>query len=167
MTKRLLLMTLIAAFGLVVVACGGGQPAAPSGDTTATEGAAGGETAGGAAPSGETAVTVKTLDTLMNGFDPADVTASAGQTVNLTLDNSGQALEHSWVLLSADETKESAVTIQQTGDEDRKQFELQVQPGATASGSFQAPSEPGTYVVVCHIPGHAAAGMLGTLTVEP
>lgn len=192
MTKRVVLMLTVAlALGLTVVACGGQQPAQPSvpegaattvsgavteaavGAATEVSGAATEVTTGAAteisgAPGGGMATyTVKTLDTLVNGLEPADITAKPGETVDVILDNTGQTLEHSWVLLTKDQTKESAITVQQTGDEDRKLFEMGVKPGETASGAFQAPTEPGTYIVVCHIPGHAAAGMVGSLTVEP
>jgi mono/diheme cytochrome c family protein len=38
--------------------------------------------------------------------------------------------------------------------------------GHGATSSFQATLKPGTYTFLCDVPGHAAAGMKGTLTVK-
>jgi uncharacterized cupredoxin-like copper-binding protein len=44
------------------------------------------------------------------------------------------------------------------------QTKLEVQPGQSGSKSFTLPA--GTYEVYCSQPGHEAAGMKGTLTVQ-
>jgi uncharacterized cupredoxin-like copper-binding protein len=38
-------------------------------------------------------------------------------------------------------------------------------PATTGRGGFIAPG-PGDYVFYCNVPGHAVAGMIGTLTVR-
>ena len=38
--------------------------------------------------------------------------------------------------------------------------------GQGATSSFQVTLKPGTYTFLCDVPGHAAAGMKGTLTVK-
>jgi plastocyanin len=38
--------------------------------------------------------------------------------------------------------------------------------GTGGTSSFQATLKPGTYTFLCDVPGHAAAGMKGTLTVK-
>ena len=153
MTKRLFGLTALAVIVTVgLAACGGG--AAPA--DTGTEGE------GGAAGSAD--FTVLTHDTFK--YEPNTWTAAAGATVNLTLDNSGQALEHSFVLLNEGVTEADAVSITPDGDADKKYFSLVVPIGETASGTFTAPATAGDYVVVCTVAGHAAGGMLGTFTVQ-
>ena len=55
------------------------------------------------------------------------------------------------------------------GDEDEANiyWEVEVQPGQSATTTFTAPSEPGEYYVTCGIEGHLEAGMIGSLTVVP
>jgi len=80
-------------------------------------------------------------------FQPNTLTAKVGQTVNVTLDNTG-ALEHSFLV-----------------------DELSVDSGVVAGGSKKvvsfAPSAAGTYTFYCNISGHKEGGMTGTLTVSP
>jgi nitrite reductase (NO-forming) len=93
-------------------------------------------------------------------YDPTSLTVPAGSNVTITLENAG-ALEHSWLLVPADVdpatvTEEDVINGATSGN---------VPAGESARISFEAP-EPGTYQYVCHIPGHAAGGMVGTFTVE-
>ena len=98
------------------------------------------------------------LDTF--AFAPDTASANAGGQVEVTLDNVG-ALEHSWTLVSADAdattvTEADALTGATTGT---------VQPGESKTISFTAPAA-GSYQFVCTIPGHAAAGMVGPMTIN-
>ena len=95
-------------------------------------------------------------------FDPTTWTVSAGQPVKLTITNKG-ANEHEWVLLK----KGTAVTQPfDADDEDKVFWEIEAQPGETKTETFTAPSEPGTYTVVCGIPAHLEQGMQATLVVK-
>jgi uncharacterized cupredoxin-like copper-binding protein len=80
-------------------------------------------------------------------FQPSTLTAQVGQTVNVTLDNTG-ALEHSFLI-----------------------DELSVDSGVVAPASQKTisftPSAAGTYTFYCNIAGHREGGMTGTLTVNP
>ena len=78
-------------------------------------------------------------------FDPATVTITAGDTVNLALVNDGAAFHD--------------LTIPALG------FMLDARAGEEASGSLTV-DEPGSYDFECSVPGHAEAGMRGTLIVE-
>jgi len=78
-------------------------------------------------------------------FDPATVTITAGDTVNLALVNDGRAFHD--------------LTIPALG------FLLDAEAGGETSGSLTV-DEPGTYEFECSVPGHAEAGMRGTLIVE-
>ncbi len=44
-------------------------------------------------------------------------------------------------------------------------WEAEVQPDDTVTLSFIAPDQPNTYQIVCGMPGHLQAGMVGTLDV--
>lgn len=108
--------------------------------------------------SGPTALSFEGNDTFQ--FTPATATVSSGAEVEVTLTNVG-ALEHSWVLVASDAdpltvTDSAAINGATTGT---------VAGGQTGDVTFTAPSA-GSYQFVCTIPGHAAAGMVGTLTVN-
>jgi uncharacterized cupredoxin-like copper-binding protein len=94
-------------------------------------------------------------------FIPDTFTVPAGATVSLALKNSG-ALEHSFVIMKAG-TQASVPFSQQ--DQANIYFQVKVEAGQNTTTSFTAPSTPGTYEVVCDIPGHLEQGMKATLTV--
>ncbi|MFL7892856.1 MAG: plastocyanin/azurin family copper-binding protein [Anaerolineales bacterium] len=95
-------------------------------------------------------------------FEPTNWTVSAGNEVELTLTNDG-TLEHEWVIIK----QGMEVTIPfDEDDEDKVYWEMEAQPGETKTETFTAPSEAGTYTVVCGIPAHLEQGMTGTLIVE-
>ena len=78
-------------------------------------------------------------------FEPAEVRIDAGVTVNLTIDNEGAAF-HDLTIPALD-------------------FLLAADGGSQATGSLTI-VEPGSYEFLCSVPGHAQAGMTGTLLVE-
>jgi uncharacterized cupredoxin-like copper-binding protein len=96
-------------------------------------------------------------------FSPASYTVPAGAEVTLELTNNG-AVEHNWVLL-----RQGAQVTSPFGEDDEAQILYRATLGAGMSQTFTftAPDEPGTYPVVCSVPGHHEAGMQGRLTVEP
>ncbi len=122
---------------LVLAACGGGQPEEPE----------------------QVALNIKGQDSF--SYAPNTLSVPLGAQVSLTLENVG-VLEHSWVLISngvdpvaADET--DALGGASTGV---------IAGGESKTITFTAPPA-GTYTFVCTVPGHAAAGKIGTLTVTP
>lgn len=101
---------------------------------------------GGASPTSAAAsINVVGLDTFK--FEPAALSAKAGQEVTVNLENKGN-LDHSFII---DElgVKLEAVTA-----------------GTTGRVTF-TPSTAGTYTFYCDVPGHQAAGMVGTITINP
>lgn len=94
-------------------------------------------------------------------YDPDTLTVPTGASISLTLENAG-VLDHSWVLLpngtdplAANET--DALGGASTG----------ILPGGQSKTITFAAPPAGTYTFVCTVPGHAAAGKIGALTVEP
>ncbi len=117
---------------------GGGGAATASPSTTAAAAASSGGAGSGAAPG--------TLD-IEGGdlyFKPKELTAPAGPvTINLT--NKG-LIQHNLLI-----------------QEDPSFTKIDLAPGASGSGTFQA--KPGTYTLYCDIAGHRPAGMEAKLTV--
>ena len=95
-------------------------------------------------------------------FEPTSYTVSAGEQVELTLKNDG-TLEHEWVIIK----NGMEVTIPFDADDEEKVFwEIEAGPGETKTETFTAPSEAGTYTIVCGTPTHLEQGMSGTLIVK-
>ena len=94
-------------------------------------------------------------------FQPTTFTVPAGKEISFKASNSGGVV-HSFVIMNQGQ---SAGT--EYNDEDRPNvyWEVEIQPGGSADTTFTAPTEPGDYEVICHIPGHLQAGMVGKLTV--
>ncbi len=123
--RSLFLVAAIAMVALFAVACGGGA-----------------STGGGG---GGNALNVTVTNTEFK-FDPSNIEAKAGQTINLTVVNKG-SIRHTWVLPAAN-------------------VKVVIEPGQTLTKSFNAPSAPGTYDIVCDEAGHKEAGMVGKLVVK-
>ena len=81
-------------------------------------------------------------------FEPSSVIVKAGQPVELTLHNGGE---------TAHDFSMSAGVAQPV--------KLSAAGGQTASVTFSV-SSPGTYSFDCSMPGHATAGMRGTLIAQ-
>ena len=80
-------------------------------------------------------------------FEPATVTVTAGEWVVLEFTNEDTVV-HDWMV------------------EGVPNLDVPARPGQTAKLRFVLDT-PGTYMVMCSIPGHAEAGMVGELVVEP
>jgi Cu+-exporting ATPase len=78
-------------------------------------------------------------------FAPADVTVRAGQWILVEFTNDDPVV-HDWMVESVPNA------------------DVPARPGQTARLRFVL-NEPGTYTVLCSIPGHAEGGMVGTLKV--
>lgn len=133
--KRVLFVLLLLAAATFMTACGGEE----------------------AAESEPFAITVSGDDAFV--YDPGTITVAAGTEVNLTFKNIG-ALDHNWILVTED-TDPLTVT-------DASAFagiNVGLIPGnSEKTYTFTAPAA-GTYKYVCTVAGHAAGGMVGTLTV--
>jgi plastocyanin len=114
----------------------------------ASEEKAGGEAATGSQPSGGASETLKlSAEPSEIAFNTTQLTAKKAGKVTIDFNNPS-ALEHD-------------VAIEQGG----KQIAIS-ETIAEGSTSVSANLKPGTYTFLCTIPGHAEAGMEGTLTVK-
>jgi plastocyanin len=82
-------------------------------------------------------------------FDPNEIDVSAGEEIAMRLHSEDQT--HDFV-------------IEAKGREP-KEHVVEVQGGKTATGGFSI-ADPGNYTFYCSLPGHRAAGMVGTITVS-
>jgi plastocyanin len=133
--KRLLFVLLLLVAAALLAACGGEEASGPE----------------------PFAITITGDDAFV--YDPASFSVETGAEVNLTFKNIG-GLDHNWIVVTED-TDVLTVT-------DASAY-AGINAGMTTGGSektftFTAP-EPGTYKYVCTVAGHAAGGMVGTLTV--
>ncbi len=95
-------------------------------------------------------------------FTPATFTVPAGQPISVEFVNEGAAA-HSFVIMQAGYQVKGQFT-----DADKAHVywqEASVAPGQSVKATFQAPSQPGDYQVVCAVPGHFEAGMMAKLIV--
>jgi nitrite reductase (NO-forming) len=134
---RTQLGTLILVAGVTLTAAGC-APAATGGPGAGTAASA------PASATGAQPVTVAVGNSMQ--FAPRSLTVRAGQPVELTLRNGG-GIPHDFALAegASDPVK------------------IEAQGGQAARGAFTIDT-PGTYPFVCTVPGHAAAGMTGTIT---
>jgi plastocyanin len=134
--KVLILGSLALLLVLVLTACSGG----------------GGSSSGG---SNNVSVTASEFK-----FDPADVTVTSGQTVNVSLKNTG-SVDHTWVVLKQGVNDTTSTQF----SADQALVTVKAAAGQTGTGSFTAPAA-GQYEIICDVPGHLDSGMKGTLTVK-
>ena len=144
MSKKLIVLLAVMAMGLLLAACGGGSDG-DSDDMAAPE---------------PVSLTFAGLDEFR--YDPDAASVAAGAPVTVTFDNQG-ALEHDWMLV-ADGTDLTALTVDNALMPEAHSGVLAA--GTSKTFTFTAPTA-GTYKIVCTVPGHAAAGMVGTFTVTP
>ena len=97
-------------------------------------------------------------------FKPSSLTVKQGATIRFVLTNVGQ-IRHEFVIGTADEVREHKQTMQQMPNmahEDPNALSLE--PGQTKSLVWQF-TNPGVVQIACLVPGHYAAGMVGTVRV--
>jgi nitrite reductase (NO-forming) len=160
--------------GPVAVAPAGVQPAltikeAPAAAQVAQTGQTASQQPAPAA--GVTEVTVTATDLK---FTPNSLTLPVGQRVRLTFVNDG-AMEHDWDIHLAAPATDVRVISAASGLSSKLAAQLTAltakgtpYAAAPAGGSTViefTPTEAGVYAMECMVPGHAAAGMKGTVTI--
>ncbi len=101
-------------------------------------------------------------------FEPAALTVRAGETVQFQVTNSG-ALDHEFVLgdehMQMQHEQEMRGQGGMPGMQHGASSAVDVPPGQTRTLTFTFPATSGTYLYGCHVSGHYAAGMRGTVTI--
>ena len=143
--RRLPLIAAAVALATLVAACGETRE---SGSAT-TVGAA-------ATPSGARTVNVAMQDIK---FDQTTLTVTAGETIDFRFTNTGK-IAHDAFIGDNDAQMEHEREMSQMGNMSHSADEaaITVQPGAAGELAYTF-TEPGTYEVGCHQPGHYGAGM--------
>jgi uncharacterized cupredoxin-like copper-binding protein len=94
-------------------------------------------------------------------FEPASVTVPVGQPVRFVLANT-DPIDHEWIVGDA-----ATHARHRTGTEpahDARPTEITL-PAMSERRTTITFGEPGTLTFICHLPGHEAYGMTGTLIV--
>jgi uncharacterized cupredoxin-like copper-binding protein len=94
-------------------------------------------------------------------FSPNEFTVPAGAEISLKVTHDG-AVAHEFIIMNYGT---DAGHMFDEDDAPNVYWKIKVEPGITEAISFTAPQEPGVYQIVCGMPGHLQAGMVGTLTV--
>jgi uncharacterized cupredoxin-like copper-binding protein len=104
-----------------------------------------------------------TLNVSMTDFSysPNELLVPAGQEVTLNISNNG-AVIHNLIIMKAGTDLAQDFDAE---DEANVYWRIEVEPGDSATGLFNAPSSPGEYLIVCSTAGHYVAGMTGKLVV--
>ena len=96
-------------------------------------------------------------------FEPETVRAKAGEPITITLRND-DPLEHEWIVGPPDVHERHRTGTEPFHDEIPTEVTVPALSTRITTVTFE---EPGEYRYVCHLPGHEAYGMVGTLVVEP
>jgi uncharacterized cupredoxin-like copper-binding protein len=100
-------------------------------------------------------------------FEPNSITVEAGKPVEFTLMNNG-AVEHDFVIEVIpviDVSSSGSGEHHMSGDHSKFDLHTSTPAGETSTLTF-TPTEPGTYQIICSVPGHKEAGMTGELIVK-
>ena len=150
-TRRLPLLVGLVALTTLVAACGETRQ---SSSTNVGDGAVTG---------------ARTVDVAMEDieFDQTTLTVKTGETIDFRFTNTGQIAHDAFIGDDAAQMDHEA-EMGEMGDAEghgMQEGAIALQPGESGQLSYTF-SEPGTFEVGCHQPGHYAAGMKIDVTVE-
>jgi uncharacterized cupredoxin-like copper-binding protein len=94
-------------------------------------------------------------------YEPARITVAAGDPVTFVLRND-DPIDHEWIVGDA-----AVHARHRTGTEPvhgARPTEVSIPAGSSRETTVRFDT-PGTYLYICHLPGHEAYGMVGTLIV--
>ena len=112
---------------------------------------------GGSADASEVTVRVH-----YSRFEPDALTVKAGQPVTFTLQND-DPIEHEWIIGTADVHERHRTGAEPFHGTVPTEVTL---PSLSTRVTTVTFDEPGVYQYICHLPGHEAYGMTGTVVVE-
>jgi plastocyanin len=117
---------------------------------------AAGGCAGGADAEDEATIAIR-----YSKFLPDVLTARAGEPVTITLRND-DPIGHEWIVGKVDVHARHRTGTEPSHDAIPTEVTIPALDERTTTVTFD---EPGEYAYICHLPGHEAYGMVGTLRV--
>ncbi len=103
----------------------------------------------------------ETIGIHYSGFDRSSIRVPAGVAVTVVLRND-DPIDHEWIVGDA-ATQARHRTGSEAAHGDRPS-EVTIPAGATRTTTITF-ATPGTYLFICHLPGHEAYGMIGRVIV--
>jgi uncharacterized cupredoxin-like copper-binding protein len=94
-------------------------------------------------------------------FNPNEFTVPAGEDITIKVAHNG-TMEHSFIVMKY---ATDAGEMFDEADKTNVYWEVDLQPGDSETVLFRAPGTPGTYQIICGMPGHLQSGMIGKLIV--
>ena len=94
-------------------------------------------------------------------FSPNEYTVRAGEEITLNITHAG-TMEHDFIVMKYGT---DAGDMFDEADQPNVYWQMELQPGDSKTIVFSAPEQPGTYQVICGMPGHLQSGMVGKLIV--
>ena len=183
MRRSTIRLAAVAAAGLLLAACGGGNDTA--GEDAATSALPGTEmddmdhdmdmgddmdVSGDYGEPADASEADRTIEVTVDNelaFDPDEFEVAAGEVVTFQISNTGD-IEHEFVL-GDEQAQQQMAEEMGAGDGHAHSGEMSnavtIHGGETAELTWRFPDEATTVLVGCHVPGHYEAGMRGTVTV--
>ena len=96
-------------------------------------------------------------------YDPAEIRVPAGRPITFVITNT-DPIDHEWIVGDA-----ATQQRHRTGTEPvhaSRPTEVTIPAGQSRETTVTF-TTPGTYLYICHLPGHEAYGMVGELVVTP
>lgn len=94
-------------------------------------------------------------------FNPNEFIIQAGEDITVEAAHNG-TMEHSFIVMKY---AKDAGEVFDEADKANVYWEVDLQPGDSETVHFRAPDVPGTYQIICGMPGHLQSGMIGKLVV--
>jgi uncharacterized cupredoxin-like copper-binding protein len=104
----------------------------------------------------------ETLTIHFSKFSPGTITVPAGEPVTIRLVNE-DPIGHEWIVGTDDVHARHRTGTEPFHNEIPTEVTIEAFEARTTTVIFD---EPGDYAFICHLPGHEAYGMAGTLRVE-
>ena len=103
------------------------------------------------------------IDIRYSHFSPDTISVSAGRPITFVVVNN-DPIDHEWIV--GDEALHERHRTGTEPDHNARPTEISIDALHERRTTVTVPS-PGTLTFICHLPGHEAYGMVGTLTVTP
>jgi uncharacterized cupredoxin-like copper-binding protein len=155
-----MVMIAVAVLGLAASACGGSADATRPAPGTG----GGGLTFGEAAMPDEADRTIEVVGLDSMAFEPDALAVAQGEVITFVVTNEGKILHE---LTLGDEAEQEAHEEEMAsgmGNHDHP-YSVMLEPGETKEFTWRF-TQTGEFLYGCHVPGHYAAGMVGTITVD-